>query len=217
MFTKTTTWSRVPLEQLLVAEPFNETETFYRTRSFSTVFTNTWLCHFSIQSTRSHHISLRFILTLSSPSTLMSSNFSLPLGFLPTLCTHFSSLRLNKIFSVSSSCTFANYIEQKPFGGANTRSTSQEITCFYGNRGFITAFASRRYRSSSPSRVKNFFFSKSSRLALGSTQPPIQWVPGALSPVVKRQGREADHSLPTTAEFKKMWIYTSTPSYAFMK
>jgi hypothetical protein len=32
----------------------------------------------------------------------------------------------------------------------------------------------------------------------------------------KWQGREADHSPPTTAEIKKMWIYTSTPPYAFM-
>jgi hypothetical protein len=35
-------------------------------------------------------------------------------------------------------------------------------------------------------------------------------------PGVKRSGREADHSPPTTAEVKKMWIYTSTPPYAFM-
>jgi hypothetical protein len=35
--------------------------------------------------------------------------------------------------------------------------------------------------SSSPGRVKNFHFSISSRLALGSTQPPIKWVLGALS------------------------------------
>jgi hypothetical protein len=33
---------------------------------------------------------------------------------------------------------------------------------------------------------------------------------------VKRQGREADHSPPTSAEVKKMWIYTSTPPYVFM-
>jgi hypothetical protein len=63
--------------------------------------------------------------------------------------------------------------------------------------------------------MKNFLFSKSSRLALGSTQPPIQWVPGALSARVKRPGREADHSPPTSAEVNKMWIYTSTPPYAF--
>jgi hypothetical protein len=35
---------------------------------------------------------------------------------------------------------------------------------------------------------------------LRSTQPPIQWVPGALSPGVKRQGREADHSPPASVE-----------------
>jgi hypothetical protein len=67
-----------------------------------------------------------------------------------------------------------------------------------------------RGRGSSPGRVKNFLFSKSSRLALRSTQPHIQWVPGALSPGVKRPGREVDHS-PTSAEVMKMWIYTSTP------
>jgi hypothetical protein len=35
-------------------------------------------------------------------------------------------------------------------------------------------------------------------------------------PGVKRQGREADHSPPTSAEVKKMWTYTSTPTYVFM-
>jgi hypothetical protein len=67
-----------------------------------------------------------------------------------------------------------------------------------------------RGRSSSPGRVKNFLFSKSSRPALRSTQPPIIWVPGALSPGVKRPGRVVDHSPQTSAEVKKMWIYTST-------
>jgi hypothetical protein len=50
----------------------------------------------------------------------------------------------------------------------------------------------------------------------GPTQPPIKWVPGALSPGVKRPGREADHSPQVSAEAKKMWIYISTPPYAFM-
>jgi hypothetical protein len=35
-------------------------------------------------------------------------------------------------------------------------------------------------------------------------------------PGVKRHEREADHSPPTSAEVKKMWIYASTPSYVFM-
>jgi hypothetical protein len=33
---------------------------------------------------------------------------------------------------------------------------------------------------------------------------------------VKRPGREADDSPPASAEVKKTWIYTSTPTYAFM-
>jgi len=33
------------------------------------------------------------------------------------------------------------------------------------------------------------------------TNPPIQWVPGALSPGVKQPGREADHLPPSLAEF----------------
>jgi hypothetical protein len=59
--------------------------------------------------------------------------------------------------------------------------------------------------------VGSRIFSTSSRPALGPTQSPIQWVPG-----VKQQRREADHSPPASAEVKKMWIYISTPPYAFM-
>jgi hypothetical protein len=43
-----------------------------------------------------------------------------------------------------------------------------------------------------------------------------QCVSRALSSGVKRLGCEADHSPPTSAEVKKIWIYTSTPPYAFM-
>jgi hypothetical protein len=59
-------------------------------------------------------------------------------------------------------------------------------------------------------------FSTSSRPAMRPTQPPIQWIPAALSPGVKRQGREADDSPPTSDEVKKMWIHTSIPPYAFI-
>jgi hypothetical protein len=48
------------------------------------------------------------------------------------------------------------------------------------------------------------------------TQPPIQWIPGAISLGIMRPEREAEHSPPTSAEVKKMWLYTSTPPYAFM-
>jgi hypothetical protein len=51
----------------------------------------------------------------------------------------------------------------------------------------------------------------------GQSQPHIQWVPGALFTGVKRQGREADHLLSTSADDKKVWMYcASTPPYAFI-
>jgi len=47
-----------------------------------------------------------------------------------------------------------------------------------------------------------FLFTTVSRLALRPTQPPIQWVLGALSLGVKWPGHEADHSSPSGAKFK---------------
>jgi hypothetical protein len=59
-------------------------------------------------------------------------------------------------------------------------------------------------------------FNTASRTAMGPTQPPTQWVAGALSLGVKWPGREADHSPPSSAEIKNAWSYTSTPQYVFM-
>jgi hypothetical protein len=39
-------------------------------------------------------------------------------------------------------------------------------------------------------------------VALGPTQPPIQWVPGALSPGIRRPGSETDPSAPASAVVK---------------
>jgi hypothetical protein len=50
-----------------------------------------------------------------------------------------------------------------------------------------------------------------SRPALGPTQPPIQWVAGALSMRVQRSEREADHSPPSSAEVKEfveLYLYS---------
>jgi hypothetical protein len=55
-----------------------------------------------------------------------------------------------------------------------------------------------------------FLFTTASRPTLGPTQPPVQWVPGALSLGVKRPRREAEHSPPSSAEVKNAWSYTST-------
>jgi hypothetical protein len=49
----------------------------------------------------------------------------------------------------------------------------------------------------------NFMSSIGSRPALGTTHSPIQWVQETVSPGVKRQEREADHSPPSSVEVKK--------------
>jgi hypothetical protein len=51
-----------------------------------------------------------------------------------------------------------------------------------------TGWTTRGRGSSSPGRVKNFHFSMAPRPALGSTQPPIKWVPGALSRGLRGRG-----------------------------
>jgi hypothetical protein len=60
----------------------------------------------------------------------------------------------------------------------------------------VLGFDSRR-------RLGIFLFTTASRTALGPTQPPIQWVPEALSLGIKRLGREADHSPPSSVEVKE--------------
>jgi hypothetical protein len=45
-----------------------------------------------------------------------------------------------------------------------------------------------------------FLFTTVSRTVLGPTQPPIQWIPGALSLGVKWLWCEADHSPPSSAK-----------------
>jgi hypothetical protein len=62
-----------------------------------------------------------------------------------------------------------------------------------------------------PAGLGIFLFTAMSRPALMPTQPPIQWVPRSLSLEVKRPGREADHSPPSSAKFKNMSSYTFTP------
>jgi hypothetical protein len=57
-----------------------------------------------------------------------------------------------------------------------------------------------------PARAGNFSLHHripASRMTLVPIQPPIQWVSGALSLRVKRPEREADHSLPSSAEVKE--------------
>jgi hypothetical protein len=59
-----------------------------------------------------------------------------------------------------------------------------------------------------------FLFTTASRTALEPTKPPMQWVPGSFSLGVKRPGREADHSPPSSAECVELYLHSpNTPSW----
>jgi hypothetical protein len=93
---------------------------------------------------------------------------------------------------------------------SNTNSDFREVGC--ENRRVVTAQSVQHWATGWAIGVlgfdfrrglRIFLFTTASRTALGPTQPPIQWVLGALSLGVKRPGREADHSAPSSAEVKE--------------
>jgi hypothetical protein len=62
-----------------------------------------------------------------------------------------------------------------------------------------------------------FLLTIASRTALGPTQPPTQYVPGALSLEVKRPGVKLTTHLSLVPRSKNEWSYISTPHYALIE
>jgi hypothetical protein len=87
---------------------------------------------------------------------------------------------------------------------------TSRVTISFSRITMLMELISRNIRRAN-STASNFKIVTSFRPALGPTQPPTQWVPGALSLGVKRPRRETDHSHPSCAEVKNAWCYTSTP------
>jgi hypothetical protein len=56
--------------------------------------------------------------------------------------------------------------------------------------------------------VQEFYLLHVLQTGSGPTQPPIQWVPEAVSAAVKRPGITGHSSLRTSAKVKKTWINT---------
>jgi hypothetical protein len=63
----------------------------------------------------------------------------------------------------------------------------------------------------SPAGTRDISSSIKSGTALGSTQPPVKWVLGAVSPGVKWKSCEADYSPPSRAEVKNGGAIFSHP------
>jgi hypothetical protein len=63
-----------------------------------------------------------------------------------------------------------------------------------------------------PAEAGNFLLDTVSRPILGPAQPTTQWVPWCLSLGVKRPGREADHSPPSSTEAREcVELYLHSP------
>jgi hypothetical protein len=68
-----------------------------------------------------------------------------------------------------------------------------------------------------PQQGKEFSLLHVVQTGYGAHPTSNPMVTRAFFPGVKRPGREANHSQPASAEVKKIWIYTSTLPYAFIK
>jgi hypothetical protein len=62
-----------------------------------------------------------------------------------------------------------------------------------------------------PAGAGNFSLGHSFQTGSGAHPASYPTDTGRSFPGVKRPGREADHSLPSSAEVKNAWSYTSTP------
>jgi hypothetical protein len=86
--------------------------------------------------------------------------------------------------------------------------SSVGIATDYGLNG-VLGFDSRQ-------GLWSFLFTTLSRTALGPTQPPIQWVPGALSLVINRPGHEAGRSPQPSSEKRMRGATPPLLQYVFM-
>jgi len=76
----------------------------------------------------------------------------------------------------------------------------------------VTRLGARQSGFDSQQGQSIFLFAIASRLTLGFTQVPIQWVQEDLCLGVKQAGHEANHSPPTRTEVRNAWSHTSTYS-----
>jgi hypothetical protein len=78
------------------------------------------------------------------------------------------------------------------------------IDMYRGRNGSVGIATGWMIGARFPEGARDFLFSTLPRPKLGSTQPPIQWIPVDISLEVKRTGRETDHSPSSCAEVKNV-------------
>lgn len=85
-------------------------------------------------------------------------------------------------------------------GGDNTYTLGQELE------------KTEELRFDSWKELNSFLFLSAPRQSLGTTKLPNERLPEALSQAVKRPECDADHSPPSTAEYKVAWSHDSIPA-----
>jgi hypothetical protein len=133
-------------------------------------------------------------------STWVRSEFRLDLA---RPCECFSCLRQTCHADVCCNCSHLNVVVESSAllrrilrGGGLQRPAVPTGIIFVIFYSIVSRLRAERPEFGSWHWQGIFLFPTASTPILGPTQPPIQWVSGALAPVVKRPRREADHSPP---------------------
>jgi len=64
--------------------------------------------------------------------------------------------------------------------------------------------------------AKQYFFFTACTATVGLTRPSSEWIRVALFPGLKRWEHEADHLLPSGAEFRNTWTRATISTYIFL-
>jgi hypothetical protein len=148
------------------------------------------------------------------PSSVPTPLFLIPrYTLLPPLLFSLLSSSFPSFFSFSSVYSFCFISSPQPPPSPFCSSTSCTFSLTFRSpsplQGLKGVYMYKITDNYSSVRLCHYLFSTSPRPALGATQ----WVPRPLSPGVKRQWREADHSPPASAQVKKIHSLPHTPSW----
>jgi hypothetical protein len=206
---------RFLLEKLIFAQIVKKYRAFYQTRKSITVFRRArhWTLSWArcIQSRPSHHCFSNIHFNIVFPSTRTSSEWSFPLKF--------SDRHSVWTYNLTHACYRPHPPHIPWLDHLNNIWWSIQVTkpihwaTLFNNSIWVRYSAGLRAGWSGVRvPVGAWICSHHYRVQIGSGAHPASYPMGTRGsfPGVKRPGREADHSPPSSAEAKNAWSYTST-------